>query len=242
MDVGVSVALIGTLGVIFGALITSIFQYYSSKQKFIELQVSYSQESYNKQIASARDHLEKLYLPLYKEISSLHYRYIKYQYACRIAEEPETKKQSCENEFNNLLEVIDSFNKEVEKIFTNGYNAYLIGVIEEKLVDLKDLLNESAKDKDTTTVKTKVTSIFYTPFFAVSGDNKIEDDKFFRYIPRSIYVKSKLFPFSSWELGTKIETKILRAPLNSTDFENEFIKYIIEIKNDMRRVTLWKSE
>jgi len=218
-----------------------IFQYFSSKQKLTELQISYSQKSYDRQIESARNHLDNLYLPLYKEISSLHYRYIKYLNVSRISEESEKEKQNLEVELNNLLKAIDNFNKIVENIFENGMNAYLIGVIEEKLIDLKDLLNESTKDTDTT-IKRKVTTTIYTPFFELSGASKTKDDKYFRYIPRSInYQPKSLFPFFSWEIGTRVETKLLRAPLISTDFENEFVRYISEIKNDMRKVTLWKS-
>jgi hypothetical protein len=63
MENEVLIALIGVLGVIFGAFITAIIQYLSSKQKLKELEISYSQKTYDRLIESARNHLEDLYLP-----------------------------------------------------------------------------------------------------------------------------------------------------------------------------------
>ncbi len=124
MENEVLIALIGAVGVIFGALMTVIVQYLSSKQKLKTLQISHAQKTYERLIESARNHLDDLYLPLYKEISSLLYYYTKYRNAFKIAKsskEPQEVKEA----FDNFVDSVLKFDDAVETIFNTGKTAYL---------------------------------------------------------------------------------------------------------------------
>ena len=241
----VLIALIGVIGVIFGAFITAIIQYLSSKQKLKELEISYSQKTYEKLIEAARNHLEDLYLPLYKVISSLLYHYTKYRNRYRITEDPHQEEQQEVSEaLKKFFESISQFDESVESIFKNGMTAYLIGTIEERLIDLRDLLEQS-KGKPTGIIEKSVTTT--TAFRGVLGIRARKSITETKKIPIMKIPKSlgeKTVELGSFPVSMKatIKTKLLKGPLHSEAFEKQFMEYIIEIKRDMREVTLWLKE
>ena len=235
MENEVLIALIAVMGVIFGAFITGIIQYFSSKQKLEELQISLTQKAYERQIESARIHLDDLYLPLYKEISSLLYHYTKYRNIYRIVEvSDQAKQKEVEEELEAFFNVISQFSERVENIFKNGMTAYLIGVIEERLIELRDLLEQSTKEP-TGRVETKVTASI--GLFGITGSkSKITTKKIIaQNIPKIESIEIG-FPFFG---KTKIENRLLKAPFESENFDKQFMEYITEIKREMREVTLW---
>lgn len=245
METEVLIALMGVVGVIFGALITAIVQYLSSRQKLKELQISYSNNIYEKSIESARNNLEDLYLPLYQEMSSLLYHYTKYRNACRIAESSnkdgnEEVKEKLGIFMNHTL----AFGIEVDDIFQSGLAAYLIGTIEDRLIDLRDLLEQSMKEHPPI-VETGVTTTIRVSSF---GTRAIHNKNINKILP--LKYTPKFFGNDVLKIGfpgfiqteVKIKTKILSAPLNSEMFEKQFMEYIIEIKRELREVTLWLKE
>ena len=236
----VLIALIGVLGVIFGAFITAIIQYLSSKQKLKELEISYSQKTYERLIESARNHLDNLYLPLYKEISSLLYHYTKYRNICRIMEDSDQEgHQEVGEALKKFLESISQFNKAVGGIFENGMTAYLIGAIEERLIDLRDLLEQSEKEPTGIIERSVTTTVGISVFGTKVGRSMTKTTK----TPITDILG---FPRGGINIpGTlkvTVETKLLKAPLTSDVFDKQFMEYIIEIKRDMREVTLWLKE
>jgi uncharacterized protein YaaQ len=240
MENEVLIALIGVIGAIFGALITAILYYLSSKQKVKELEISYSQKTYEKLIEAARSHLEYLYLPLYKEISSLLYHYTKYRNICRIMEDSDQEgQQEVREALTKFSESISQFNKTVSYIFENGMTAYLIGAIEERLIDLRDLLEQSEKESTGIIERSVTTTVGISVFGTKVGKSMTKTTKMpIIAIPE----------FSGGEInipGTlkvTVETKLLKAPLTSDIFDKQFMEYIIELKRDMREVTLWLKE
>ena len=240
MENEVLIALIGAVGVIFGALITAILYYLSSKQKVKELEISYSQKTYEKLIEAARNHLEDLYLPLYKEISSLLYHYTKYRNICRIMEDSDQGgQQEVREALTKFLESISQFNKTVGDIFENGMTAYLIGAIEERLIDLRDLLEQSEKEPSGIIERSVTTTVGISFLGTKLGKSMTKTTK----IP-IIDIPEFLGGGISipGTIKATIETKLLKAPLNSEVFDKQFMEYIIEIKRDMREVTLWLKE
>jgi len=235
MEYEIIIAVIGVLGVIFGALITSIFQYFSSKQKLEELQISLTQKAYERQIESARIHLDDLYLPLYKEISSLLYHYTKYRNIYRIVEvSDQANLKEVEEEIDTFFNSISQFSELVENIFKNGMTAFLVGVIEERLIELRDLLEQSKKEP-TGIVETRVTATI--GLFGITGSGSKTTTK--KIIAKNIPKIESLeigFPFFG---KTKIENRLLKAPFESEKFDEQFMEYITEIKREMREVTLW---
>ena len=244
MENEVLIALIGVLGVIFGALITAIIQYLSSKQKLKELEISYSQKTYERLIESARNHLDDLYLPLYKEISSLLYHYTKYRNISRIMEDSDQDgQQEVREALEKFLESISQFDKMAESIFKNGMTAYLIGAVEERLIDLRDLLEQS-KEEPTGIIERRVTTTISASFLGIRASKSMTKTKKMPIIefPRSLgekTIEAGLFPAT---IKTTIQTKLLKAPLHSEVFEKQFMEYITEIKRDIREVTLWLKE
>jgi uncharacterized protein YaaQ len=236
--------LIGVIGVIFGALITAIIQYLSSKQKLKELEISYSQKTYEKLIESARNHLEDLYLPLYKVISSLLYHYTKYRNIYRITEDPhQEEQQEVREALKKFLESISQFDESVEGIFKNGKTAYLIGAIEERLIDLRDLLEQS-KEEPTGIIERSVTTTASTSILGTRASKSITKTKKIPImkIPKSLGEETVEFGSFPISIKATIKTKLLKGPLHSEVFEKQFMEYIIEIKRDIREVTLWLKE
>ena len=244
MENEVLIALIGVIGVIFGALITAIIQYLSSKHKLKELEISYSQKTYERLIESARNHLDDLYLPLYKEISSLLYHYTKYRNICKITEDPDQEgQQEVREALKKFLESISQFDQMVGNIFKNGMTAYLVGAIEERLIDLRDLLEQS-KEETTGIIERSVTTTIGASFLGLRTSRTMTKTKKIPIIelPRFLgekTIEAGLFPAT---IKTTIETKLLKAPLHSEVFEKQFMEYITEIKRDTREVTLWLKE
>lgn len=233
METEVLIALIGVMGVIFGALMTGIIQYISSKQKLDELRISYSQKTYEKLIESARNHLDDLYLPLYQEISSLLYHYTKYRNITKIRKKS-GELQQLDKEFDEFVVSILKFDDKVETIFNNGKTAYLIGTIEDRLIDLRDLLDQSRKEPSGIT-QVKVTSTIGVSIFGMNMSKTITTTE---KTPLSNLPKY-LEILTPGTIKTTFETKLLKAPLDSEDFEEQFIEYIIEIKRNMKEVMLW---
>lgn len=243
MENDVLIALIGVIGVIFGALITAIIQYLSSKQKLKELEISYSQKTYDRLIESARNYLTDLYLPLNKEISSLLYHYTKYRNIYRITEDSNPEgQQEVREALKKFLESISQFDESVEGIFENGMTAYLIGAIEERLIDLRDLLGQSEKES-TGIIERSVTTTVSTSVFGTGASTSMTKNK-------KIPIGRFLGEMTEIGGGVNIpgvikatfKTKLLKAPLNSEVFDKQFMEYIIEIKRDIREVTLWLKE
>ena len=245
MENEVLIALIGVIGAIFGALITAIIQYLSSKQKLKELEISYSQKTYDRLIESARNHLTDLYLPLNKEISSLLYHYTKYRNMYRITEDSNPEgQQEVREALKEFLESISQFDESVEGIFKSGMTAYLIGAIEERLIDLRDLLEQS-KEEPTGIIERSVTStIGSTGFFGAKSSKRITKTQKIPImkIPASLVEGKVEFKGGIFPVSIIIETKLLKGPLHSEAFEKQFMEYIIEIKRDIREVTLWLKE
>ena len=239
MEIGIVTALIGAIGLIVGTAIASIVQYFSSKNKLEELRISYSQKAYDRQIESARAHLDDLYLPLYKEISSLLYNYTKYRNIYRITEESNKKQTEDFEELKNLLDSISKFNEVVEGIFKSGMTAYLVGVIEDRLIDLRDLL-ERSKENNAPIVKTNVITTTVTSSF-LGLSSSINMQKQLKKVPRTKLPKILEIDVKAWPVSvtTRTEMKLLKAPLHSEAFETEFMNYITQIKNDIREITLW---
>ena len=236
MENEIIIALIGLTGIIFGALITALVQYMSSKQKLRKLQISYSQKTYEKLIESARNHLDDLYLPLYKEISSLLYQYTQYRNIYRIAEASGHKSQEVEELLEKLLDSIVQFDETVENIFKKGMTAYLVGSVEDRLIDLRDLLNQSRKEPFDV-VQQDVTTSFSSNLVSTSHEKFAATQLTFKILSN---LREILAPIPILYVPQiKIETKILKAPLYSDVFDKQFMDYIIEIKREIREVTLW---
>lgn len=244
METEVLIALMGVIGVIFGALITAIVQYLSSKQKLEELQISYSQKIYEKSIESARNNLEDLYLPLYQEMSSLLYHYTKYRSVCRIAESSNNdRKEEVKEELGKFIATIVEFDDYVEDIFKSGLAAYLIGTIEDRLIDLRDLLEQSMKE-NAPIVETGVTTTIGVSSFGTGVIHTMAKNKILplKYTPKFFDDNEMKIGFPGFITEIKIKIKVLSAPLNSEIFEKQFIEYITEIKRELREVTLWLKE
>jgi len=244
METGVLIALIGVVGVIFGALITAIVQYLSSKQKLEELQISYSQKIYKKSIESARNNLEDLYLPLYQEMSSLLYHYTKYRNACRIAESlNKDRKEEVKEDLGEFINTIIEFGGEVEDIFESGLTAYLIGTIEDRLIDLRDLLEQSMKEH-APIVEKGVTTTIRVSSFGMGTTQSMTINKILplKNTPKFLDNNEMKIGFPGFITEIKLKIKILSAPLNSEMFEKQFLEYITEIKRELREVTLWLKE
>ena len=131
----------------------------------------------------------------------------------------------------------------VGNIFKNGMTAYLVGAIEERLIDLRDLLEQS-KEETTGIIERSVTTTIGASFLGLRTSRTMTKTKKIPIIelPRFLgekTIEAGLFPAT---IKTTIETKLLKAPLHSEVFEKQFMEYITEIKRDTREVTLWLKE
>jgi hypothetical protein len=73
------VALIGTIGVIVGAILTFLASAFAAKQKIKELDITYQQKLDETYLANARLHIDTIYLPINIGLTKLATEYRKFQ-------------------------------------------------------------------------------------------------------------------------------------------------------------------
>ena len=243
MEENIIVALIGLFGVIAGVTITSIIQYLSARQKIEELKLSHAQKIQEKMLESARNHLDNLYLPLYKKISSLHYNFTIYRNEHKIVKKEKIKDQK---DFKKSLETfrnsINDFDINVQEIFESGDTAYLIGTLEERLIEFRDFLNKSKtetkgiiEEEITTTIGTSIFGIELRKTFTKTKEKSIS--RLHEKIGKILF-----FPRLSPTVEVIIEKRLLKAPISSDEFEKQLHQYLMEIKREIKEVTLWMKK
>lgn len=235
------IALIGLIGVVSGAALTAIIHYFTAKHKLEKLKIAYTQKSQEKIIESARYHLDDLYLPLYKELSSLNFHYKKYRNAILTENEKDKKGQErVKKSLFSFMNCIQSFDSTVQKTFESGNTAYLIGILEDRLIELSDFLEKSKKgtigiiEKEiTTTIGFSIFGTSVRKTYTKTKEIKLSD----------VSKKLENIHFSTGLYPTKVEAikeiRFLKAPLSSKEFEKQFFDYIMDIRNEIKEVTLW---
>lgn len=220
MDIQLNDNLLPLLGVVLVAFVTAFVGYLRSRIKLSILQKQFDQRLNEVYFKNARKHIDDLYRPLNKAISNLYETFRAFK-----------KKKSNhfgENDINNakkeFFQAFDLYCSEIDKIYKDSLDVYLVGSTESNMVDLRGFIESSREEYswiDRYNDFVFVYSYLLRPlFFGKSAKNV------FLFEPLSLREAKLIFPL------------LKPLSINSKAFSFQFDKYVSAIKSDIKSVTL----
>ena len=226
MDNEIIIAIVAAL---VGGFITLVVTYLNNKSKIFELEYNYRKKLEERYLANAQVHLNDIYVPLYSKLNIIQHNWIEL-------------KES--NNFQNLekeIAELENFKKDLED---KGLTAFLTREIE---VSFDKLLDFVSKSKDETKVRYGVIENYTilgqesTDYWVASKYINPKTIPIFRIFISllDIYKKSylNLFVYSGL-IEYNIKIILDSAPLDSNDFNQQFLDFISGIKDEIKSITL----
>ena len=213
-------ALLALLAAGFGAFATVLVGYLRSRTKLSTLQKQFDQRLNEIYFKNAREHIDTLYRPLNKATSNL--------YETFRAFEKKKSNHFKENDINNakkeFFQAFDLYCSEIDKIYKNSLDVYLVGSIESNMVDLRDFIESSREEyswSDRCTDFVIVYLYLTRPLFLGKSAKNV-----FLFEPLSLREAKLFFPSGKF------------LSINSKVFSLQFDRQVSAIKSDIKSVTL----
>ena len=218
---------IATVSALVGGLITIVITYLNNKAKRFELEYSYRKKLEERYLLNAQKHLNDVYIPLYSKL---------------IVFQNNWTRLKTSNNFQNLKSEItesENFKKGLEE---RGLTAFLTPEIENSFDHLLEFLSKS---QDASEIRYGIITRY-----KIFGQEK----SFYRVVPEKIRRKRinfyryimlirVFFGHISWMriagfLDYELEIVVDSAPLNSEAFDNQLLKFLTDIKEKIKDITL----
>jgi hypothetical protein len=218
-------ALIGTGGVIGGAIIGCAVAAYNVRHKIKEIEIRHSHQLHENYLKNAREYLESVYVPISVELANLQRAYFTFRGSLALG--------------RIELEAMEAFSEatlvytqKIDELFAKGAGAFLTTELESKLLEFGSFIGQSGLAKE---VLRKVVVEYGISLFGMNTyhmqDIKVSGSK-------ADFWQGK-FGFSQLGVSVKFNGElILAAPMNSRDFEETFSYYISVLMLLIKEVTL----
>lgn len=224
MSKDVIIAIVSAFG---GGLITVIVTYLNNKAKRFELEYNYRKKLEERYLLNIQKHLNNVYIPLYSKLITFNNNWAKLKNS---------------NNFQNLkseITELKNFKKDLEE---KGLTAFLTPEIENSFDHLLYFLSKS---QDASKVR-----------YGVIEQQKMlgQERSFYRILPEKIGPKTinsykrvmpiwNSFSHINWMSITGLvdydfKTVLDSAPLSSKDFDGQLSKFLVEIKERIKDITL----
>ena len=221
--------IIAIAAALVGGFITLVVTYLNNKSKIFELEYNYRKKLEERHITNAQTHLNDIYVPLYSKLNTIQHNWV------------ELKESNNFQNFESDIIELKSFKKDLED---KGLTAFLTRDIERSFDKLLDFLSKS---QDETKVR-----------YGLIENYTILGQEFTNYKVASKYISHEKIRIirifmSLWDIFKKsylslfvysglreYDIKIIvdSAPLDSNDFNQQFLDLISGIKDEIKNITL----
>lgn len=203
---------------ILAAAVTAYASAYAARRKVAELRLSNSFELAKQYLESARNYTETVYFPLSIRIYKLHSEFLTFKAA------DEKQAESSKSLFANNCEV---FIAAIDDLFARGATAVLTLRLDETVTRFISFLRESRISKQVETHKAFVETFLKVAISTAS-----------LAVPL-VGAMSDISIGPLLELGkSTFKPTVVAAPMESEEFEKQFVLYINAIKSGIKEVTL----
>lgn len=168
-----------------------------------------------------------MYIPLYNQVATLYETFLELRDL--LNDDKEIKLEITQLKIDDLEKAFNYFKQETIRIRNEGLGAFLIGHLEEEVLELRNFVEKSLKEKENN-VKTSVRIAVNIFGINLSTTKTISKTKF-TIIPQSL-------PFLTPWVDLTTQSTIVSAPIGSSDFEQQFIESCVIIKEIIPEVTL----
>ena len=265
MNQTILVALIGTTGVIVGAILTFFASAFTAQQKIKELDITYQQKLGESYHANARLHIDTIYLPIAIGLTKLTAAYRKFQSSYQAFYQPklfypddsseEEEKEGLEEKNEQVNEVFrlacKEFLDQFSELTNHGKDAYLTIELDEQLQSFTDFL-EGSMHSEKPLIEPKPLRWFNMPYYMqyrnwhkISSKTNRKDvslTSIYVLVPaprKGLRVQNTFNVLLEVNLDNKtIEGKVLKAPFASSLFQDRFLSDIGTLKSLIKEVTL----
>jgi hypothetical protein len=218
------IAIVSALG---GGLITVIVTYLNNKTKRFELEYNYRKKLEERYLLNAQKHIDDVYIPLYSNLIIFRNNWTR------------LKKSGDFQNLKNEISKLKKFKKDLEE---KGLTAFLTPEVENSFNHLLDFL---FKSQDASKVRYGLISQY-----KMLGQEKTFYEKVPEWIGRKtinyyriLILILNFFRNISWMSVTGLidyDFKIVldSAPLNSKDFDDQLLKFLTDINEKIKDITL----
>lgn len=230
-------ALIGLGGLFIGAVATVIAAWFSTRMKVREVELLYSQRLNDAYLANARHYTKGIYVPLNIAISKLANAY--YQLNSHISGDDRTVDNL---KLSQFIDASNEYTNYIDEITLQGADAFLTTALDEYLRSFTSFVRASV-DADVPSIR-----VISSVRIGLAGMNIASWDvesllemrgRLERFLLRILGVASRLPRLGVFDpVVTKLEKQLLRAPVASKEYEEQFILDLNVIKGMIREVTL----
>lgn len=219
-------ALIATIGVVAGAVLTSLAAAYSARQKVREIELTYRQKLRENYLANARLYTNNIYVPIsiaFRKLGDGHQRF--------------RSRKDTEDDFRYIC---SEYEKTISNLFERGADAFLTTELEERLRSFNNFLVASLETKEVVAkavIKFRLLNTLITTPMRVSS----KASSGLRGLRETIMssVKFENISVGGFGLGfTYNVEEILAAPITSKEFERRISGDIPALKFLIKEVTL----
>lgn len=226
MDNEIIIAIVAAL---VGGFVTLVVTYLNTKSKIVELEYNYRKKLEERYLANAQEHLDDIYIPLYSKLNTIQNNWV------------ELKKSNNIQHFEKEIVELKKFKNDLED---KGLTAFLTREIERSF---NKLLDFSSKSQNETIVRYGINKKYnilgqeFTNYQVASKYINPKTIQIFRIIfsLEDIFKKNALFSFIySGIIEYNVKIILDSAPLDSNDFNHQFLDYISGIKDEIKNITL----
>jgi hypothetical protein len=225
---------IGSIGVIAGALITALASAYAARQKIRELEVSYEQKLRENYLTNARQYTISVYVPLSIAVLKL---FEQYQL---LKDSLEIKSPSATITEQAFRQACKEYENSVSSLFERGAAAYLTSQLEQQLQSFNRFLDASLVASEAVLLRDVEYHVYIPGFVRLRGRHSFKSDRgpiqrAFTSLWGSRRFRINFVPGTSLSYHMP---KLLCAPITSPEFDERMVADIQVIKFLIKEVTL----